>query len=455
MTKSKIIIFIILAIVVITTLFIPPFYGKGDDGSFYSILIANGMYNSEGADPSHFNSTYGVSTDGNSEFLPLTTAKALSAFASTTVFDIRVLAVLYLPFYLWGMYLVIKAIKINNKTLEIVVSALAAIIFADIGYISYMNSLYYEALYLVAFLLFIGSILNIKKENGVCILCALTFILSCGVLAFMGVSGLIAGVVAAAVLVLGGTVLKNISPFAALCGVLAAIVSFSCFFMAPQGKTSPAKLYSRVFDGAVYSSEKPEGDLEKLGIEKSYADFAGKSYFEAVGDNEALSPAFLQQLEKVSEKDILGFYVKNPMRFIKVLSVAGKNSPFLSQSYIATKTTANYYIKMAPGIWSYVRNFTIPANFWILVAISLLALVFSIAFFRKDTAIMTAGITLSVSALVFFISSVLNGGLYLISRNLIMHQAAVDLMVILIAVCAINIILEKRQELKNKFGVNQ
>ena len=37
MNKHKLIIFAVVALVVISTLFIPPFYGKGDDGSFYQI----------------------------------------------------------------------------------------------------------------------------------------------------------------------------------------------------------------------------------------------------------------------------------------------------------------------------------------------------------------------------------------------------------------------------------
>ena len=61
MTKSKYIIFTVCAIVIIATLFIPPFFGKGDDGSFYNILLDNGLYNAEGADTSFFNGRFGIS----------------------------------------------------------------------------------------------------------------------------------------------------------------------------------------------------------------------------------------------------------------------------------------------------------------------------------------------------------------------------------------------------------
>ena len=455
MAKHKLIIFIIAAVIIIATLFVPPFYGKGDDGSFYTILLENGLYNAEGADTSFFNNIFGVSqSDSDGGFFPITITKALCAFVSTVVIDIRVLAVLYLPFYLLGMYLVMRKIKINNKALEIAVSAVAAIILCDIGYISYMNSLYKEALYLVFFLLFVGSALNIKKDNGIYAPCAVTLMLSAAVLSFMGWAGLIISVLAGIVLIVASLVFKNVSGQAVVAGILVAVISAGCFFAAPAINDSEAQIYSRVFEGAV-QPQTPGKELKELGVDEKYAIYTGLSYYDAFNDDGILPPALVKELKEVSRGDIFRFYLKNPKNLINVLSSAGKNAPFLSQSYISTKMNTNYFIKMAPGIWSYVRRFITPGSFWILLAVSLAALICVFIFFKKDTEIMLSGVILSVSAIVFMINSVVAGGLLGISRNLILHQEAFDLMIIVIILCAVNMALEKRQELKDKFGVNQ
>lgn len=455
MNKHKNIIFIVASLIIIATLFIPPFYGKGDDGSFYSILLENGLYNAEGADTSFFNNIFGVSqTDTDGGFLPITVAKALCAFVSTVVIDIRVLGALYLPFYLLAMYLILRKIKIENKALEITVSIIAAIILCDIGYISYMNSLYKEALYLVFLMLFAGSALNIKKEDGICWPCAVALLFSAGVLAFMGIEGLLAGIALGAALIISNLCLKNISFQATLCGILAIVISAGCFFAAPAAGGSDAEIYSRVFDAVdVQNAEK---ELESLGISAKYKDFAGKSYYTVLEKNEGvLPPALLTELKEVSRGDMFSFYIKSPKNFINVLTLAGKNAPFLSQSYISTKMNTNYYIKSAPGIWSYARRFMTPGNIWIILLVSLAVIVCIFAFFKNDAEILAAGLPLAVLSPAFMVYPILKGGLLGISRNLILHQAAFDLIVIVAIICAVNFALERRKNIKEKFGVNQ
>ena len=74
---------------------------------------------------------------------------------------------------------------------------------------------------------------------------------------------------------------------------------------------------------------------------------------------------------------------------------------------------------------------------------------------KKNSKIALAGIFLSVSNMVFFVATILCGGLMGISRNLILHQLTFDMMIILILVYGVNLAIEKRQELQDKYGVNQ
>ncbi len=455
MTKSKNIIFIVAALIVISMLFIPPFYGKGDDGSFYNVLLENGLYNQEGADTSSFNSIYGVSQNAESTFFPITLAKVLCGFVTTVVFDIRVLGALYLPLFLAGLYLVIRGIHIKHKIAETVICAIAAIILCDVGYFSYLNSLYYDALYICALILMAGAALNIKNEKGISVPCAILLAVASAIMAFYGVPGLITGVLVGISVPLGDVLRKNIKAETLICGVLIVVISAGCFLVAPKGESAEVKLYGRVIDGALYNTGTPSEDLEALGIDPSYETFRGLSYYDALKGEGTLNPGFKAELEKVNESDVLLFYIKNPSRFISVLSDAGKNAPFLTQSYIKTKSNADYFIKKAPSVWSFCRRFLTPASFPVLLLVSAVVLIWSVVLLKKDSKIAIAGILLSVSSMVFFVATILSGGLMGISRNLILHQLTFDMMLIMILVYAVNLAIEKRQELQDKYGVNQ
>ena len=82
-------------------------------------------------------------------------------------------------------------------------------------------------------------------------------------------------------------------------------------------------------------------------------------------------------------------------------------------------------------------------------------LIISFVILKKDLETALTGIILSVSSITFFVSTILQGGLMGISRNLLLHQCAFDIMLILVVMYAINIALSKRQELRDKYGVNQ
>lgn len=458
MTKPKIIIMAITAFVIITMLFLPPLFGKADDGSFFLTLTENGLYNLDGADTSYFCNSYGISPSANGQngFFPITIAKVLGGFWSTSIFDIRFLALLYVPFYLIGVYLIIKAIHIKNPIAEIGVCALAAIMFCDIGYISYMNSFYTDALYMCAMLLMVGSIMNMHRGDSFYIPCAVLFVLAAALMAVKGIYGAAAALVGAVVLGISAFMderTKKSVLTAGVCGVLAAVLLCG---LAPDYTDGQKAAYSAVFEGAVREREGAEEKLAKLGISEKYADFAGKSFYEVAEKNAAELASFKkEEAGKISDGKMFAYYMSNPSDMMSTFSDAGKNAPFLTQSYIKTSANTSYGIKHEPGVWSWLRRFATPASFLIWLLIALAVTVVSIATFKKEPLRGVAGILLSFSSILFFIEPILKGGLSSISRNLFMHQLAGDLM-ILVALCyCINLALEKRHNLQKKYGVNQ
>jgi len=458
MTKPKIIIVAITAFIIITMLFLPPFFGKADDGSFFKTLTENGLYNLAESDTSYFCGTYGISPASAQQhsFLPITVAKVLCGFWSTSFFDIRFLALLYIPFYLIGMYLVIKAIHIKNPVAEIIVSVLAAIIICDIGYISYMNSFYTDALYICAILLMSGSIMNMHRGDRFYIPCAVFFVLSAAMLSVKGITGTVVAVIGGIALIISAFMderTKKSVLTSGICGVLASVILCGA---APSYVDKTMQAYSAVFDGAVREEENAEEKLDKLGISKEYAKFAGESYFNALEKNTADIKSFEEnEAEKISPGKMFLYYLKNPSDMIKTFSDAGKNSPFLVQKYIKNQSSENYGIKTEPGVWSWLRRFTTPASFWIWFLLALAVFVYSVITFKKEPLRAVTGIFLSCGSIVFFVEPILQSGLTSISRNLILHQISSDIMILVIICFAVNFALDKRHELQKKYGVNQ
>ena len=135
MSKSKKIIMIISVLIIAATLFVPPIFGKGDDGSLFALLSGNGLYTPDGAEG--FAARYGADMPADNAFFVLSAAKAISGIFKKNILDIRFAALLYLPFYALGVCLVIAGVKMHSKKLEPFAEALAAIILCDIGYIAY------------------------------------------------------------------------------------------------------------------------------------------------------------------------------------------------------------------------------------------------------------------------------------------------------------------------------
>ena len=196
MKMQKTIIIIIAFLLILFTLFVPPFFGKSDDGSFYNVLRANGLYNLDGSEIGRFNPQFGVGgEDTGAHFLPVSIAKAFAG----EIFDIRLLALIYLPMYFAGFCLIIASIKSKNKYIHLVISVLAAIILCDIGYIGYFNSFYTDALYISTFTLLAGSLMFMLSNGKTNIPCLLLSVLSSALLA-MSKTGIVAAILAAVII---------------------------------------------------------------------------------------------------------------------------------------------------------------------------------------------------------------------------------------------------------------
>ena len=457
--KHKIIIISVAVLIVLVTLLVPPFFGKSDDGSFYSVLSENGIYNTENVETGVFCTKYGILKDfEGGRFIPVSAVKALNSVLGKEVFDIRTLALIYLPAFIIGLYLIISSINLINKKAQIAVCIFAAAVLCDIGYISYFNSFYYDALYLSFLVLLFGSLMFICFRKNISLTALIFAFIAAAVMSSAGAFGTAVSILAGLILFATGFWDKSQikKPFAVATALLTVAVSLSVLNVAPPIKGSDTDRYNALFCGALTGSNDIKGDLAFFGIPEKYAYLADKTYYEAAELFDLKSEEVKRELfAKVTPSKTLMFYFAHPSRFYKVLDTAAKNAPFLSQSYIGTKTNESYGIKKAPALWSWAHTFLTPGSLIVLLAFFITVTAVSVINMKKNPYLSKTAIFAALVSGVLFAEPVISGGLASISRRLVLFQFALDMLFVICLVWAINTYTERKNKLREKFGVNQ
>ncbi len=120
----------------------------------------------------------------NSQLFFFRAAKALDQlFTRDSIFDIRFLALIYFFLYVPALYLIIRQSCERVKTFSegALIAGVGLIIFSDVGYMTYFNSFYPEAIWFLAILYCVGGYMSFqKKRSGYKDLSALVLIFDIG-----------------------------------------------------------------------------------------------------------------------------------------------------------------------------------------------------------------------------------------------------------------------------------
>lgn len=363
--------------ILVYILMLRPIIGVADNGDFPRIMGSTGLhYLTEDYGERYFgfvNRLYriglAIPMGGgyfSTEIFMVGIAVLLSqAVWSTGIFDIRYLSLLYSILLVIAMFMIIRY---NRRKLGIagwLLAGLLVFVFADIGYISYFNSLYGEAVSLVFLLLMAGSgmylIMNDKPRLWVLVL----FFVSAAFFTGAKIQNCPAGILA---MLLGLRLLKlrgdrtwrRISMLGVSALVAVALVSY--VFVSRDIKV--CNKYQTVFYGILKDSPDPAGDLAELGLDPGLAVLAGTNYFMKSYPVDIRSGDFKNQLyENVDHLKIAGFYLRHPDRLVNKLEVAAQNAFKLKQGFgnyenyegVAYRQTANIF-----GLWSDFKMKVLP-----------------------------------------------------------------------------------------------
>ncbi|MDD3174750.1 MAG: hypothetical protein PHF63_14030, partial [Herbinix sp.] len=364
-----------VGIIMVILLFVPPYKGVADDGSLYKVMGRTGLTYIEN-DPEDIYNNYFIKRYllednshshkkfGSSQDVIIRTAILLDKILTRDqYFDIRFLAFLYCIMYLPAIYLIVKytCMSIKYFSEAIMIATLAVIIFADISFITYFNSLYPEAVWIISILYCCGAIFRMQKVECSYLSLALLGVFGallcmtrqhCGVIGFI-----LAG------FSIGAFFLNNKLSWKIYCILTTFALCITAMLSIFKLETdfNLTSKYHAMTRGILFQAEDPEVALNEFGINPSYAVLAKTSAYNSYPfvkvDDEQLQEGFY---DKYDYSDILIYYLKHPVSFLRMLDVAVKNMNSLRRSFCGNYEKSVGLPKMAQGLfWSGWSNFKV------------------------------------------------------------------------------------------------
>ncbi len=396
---------------------------------------------------------------GASAFYILPLATLCTGFG---IFDIRLLGGFYLALMLAAVYLVLNYGKMKEQWQNLLLAALMYFVFFDVAYLVYFNTLYAEAGFLVFLVLAVSLYLKLTlsdhPRNPTLILYYLCVFLLCGMkpnMAFIGILFALMG--------LRLMPLRKGYPFRILNGVLAVLVAVMPFFQFREVMPADrqANLYNAVFYGILKDQEDVPGALDKLGLDASLAAYAGTASFQADLASEELQTEFFGE---ISYGDVVAYYLTNPSDLLQKLKISANNGfenrPRYLGNYTAVSGRAPTDLAGGFSLYSTVKRRMFPAKSGFVFLFAALFIIGAL-YLRKQAdkpgakALCDGAVVLGVLSLVLFPVPVMTFGESELARHMGIYAMLFDVMFVMAVCGALLIVTQRRNQLKEKYGVNQ
>ena len=362
-------------------LFCEPLIGLADNGDFFRVMAPNDLKHEQSRDVNDYFGYFNYKYD-KMQYYNESKDKIMSThnlvlrvsmgiddlFTNDEKFDIRfqaLVCLIILSFSIYWMAEVAESVT-NNKKLKYILSLMAVVIFGDIGYTSYFNSFYGEAIAYSFYLLSISALLKfiLKEEMKIRYL----FIFSIATLIFMGsknqyaLNGIIAFVLLLSLLFFRiGNYKKVLS---VVLGVL-LLASTLFFYVTIDDSISLINKYHMITRGVMLFEPDVQQVTKESGIDDRYSLLAESIYFDRTPvidpKDELLMNGFYSQYNIAT---VTMYYFTNPKAFSKMMELGWKNSfttrPEVLGNY--TRSSGRDFGERASFFtaWSYFKDNFIP-----------------------------------------------------------------------------------------------
>ena len=391
----------VCGLLAVLILFVPNYLGMGNDGiasekmRLYALDYlddANPAENetlSEDATNAYFTRVYEMTelragTEFSLQSVLVAAAKALDwLFTQDRLFDIRFLALLYWLLYLPGVYLILKAAleQVTHFSEAVVLCVLGGIIFSDISYIAYFNSLYADALFYILLLYMAGCALLMHRESKFQNLYALLLGCACMGFCLTARRGYLGGIVMAFFLFMELRLIARKRDRVFLICVSGFVLAASVLsFFRASGEFVDTGKYHAMTRGVLLQSSNPARTLEDMGISASYSVLADDSLYEYYPATQLANPLIQEEfLSGYSQGDIALHYVSHPGALLSMWDLGVKAAVNLRRDYCGNYEKSVGMPPMGKSLlcstWSLFKERSVPRTIGYLMVLAVVVFV--------------------------------------------------------------------------------
>ena len=442
---------IVAAGIAMWLLFTKVFIGVADNGDFLRIMGTAGLnyydafetYEDRFFSYAHANFAYDTFFRGfypSTQMILVVIARFISLIFNEAVFDIRYLAALYVVLLLTAGFLLIKYNKGKSLITASVITILMLLIFTDIGYLAYFNSLYGEPVSFIFLLLTFALGLLLTKQVKPSKRVLVFFFIAILFLVCSKTQNAPIGI-AFALLGLRYAWMKTDDirwrKLAVILSTATFVISIVMYVAAPKDFKN-INIYQTVFFGILNGSPDVEGDLQQLGLPSKLSVLAGTNYFQAATaikqDDPTLTADFY---ERISHADVLLFYMKNPARLLSKMEYAAENGMNIRAYYLGNYEKSEGKpagsISFDYSMWSEFKRNYIPNTMWFITLFFMLYYTVVVYEWLRCNHIparigVELFILLGLIAIFSFLIPIIGDGQADLSKHLFLFNVAFDMM---------------------------
>ncbi len=441
-------------VLLVLMLFVPPFLGMSDDGSFARVINPAGIYHMEDASENLYFNYYvkgylslapegGILNGISIQRAMIYVAKWLdSVFTRDSIFDLRFLAILYALLYMPAIVLLVKQAAARAKTFTecTVIGLVGVVIFTDVSYVTYFSSFFTEPLVFISVLICTGSALALQKEKHNIFYLVLYTLFGIALTTIenkYAVAGLMLGLLGVKFVFVNKALLWRIGCITAVLSLfLSSMFSVS---YSPASFTTSDKFHAMT-RGVLLQSTDPEKTLEEFGIDSSYSILADVScndgYPPIKPDSKDLQKGFY---DRYGPAKIALYYLKQPTALVAMLDISVKAAFNFRRDFSGNYEKSAGMPKMAKSLfwsaWSSFKVNSLPKTVGFL-AVLLIAL---ILLFRQKAAKLSrsyrlrSSIPLEVMLIILLIGisnaivTIINSGDTEMTRHLFLFSVTLDI----------------------------
>jgi hypothetical protein len=357
--------------------------GVADNGDFARIMCEVGLYHQPTLSYNHtylnFVNRYfllgrPLYPDYLSSQVPLVAVAILInrlAF-SKDIFDVTIVGYIYILIFGLGIYLICKGLRKNNIApwLCYLAVALMAIMFTDVSYTAYFNSLFSEPASYVFLFLTVGLALNLSvvKPNR---LGLWAFFAASLLLISAKVQNITFGIVLLILSIGMFYLYENIIARKIIrYGAILIVVFTIGVYAAEPVVLKHVTLYDSVFDGVLVHDASPATEMMQLGVDPRYSVLKDTvAYSHKININ---SEQFYRDFfSRISTADVVKIYCLHPRQLLTELQVVARNAAINRPGYLGNyersvglppKSLSNRW-----SFWSLARKRFLPKSLWFYV----------------------------------------------------------------------------------------